>query len=159
MTKKIKYAKVDFMPILIEVHKQFASVMYRRLVTKVGNLMASLKKRAEASGTEFNVTSTELRELIYKNYGKKCKYCGEILKINKTNPMTCDHIIPLSKGGNSTINNLQITCARCNRRKGSLSEENFLTILTWVNKQNDEIRRYLLKQMANGDMHRGKYHA
>lgn len=34
-------------------------------------------------------------------------------------PMEYDHIMPLSKGGNTTANNLQLLCRKCNRRKGA----------------------------------------
>jgi len=147
----MKYKKDDFMPILYPYHKQFSSRIYKKLSGKIGNLRSSLKKRALEAGLKFDVTTAQLRQLFYDNYGKRCKYCGEaILKLNKTNQITCDHIVPIQKGGHSTISNLQLICSTCNRRKSSLSENDFLTILNWVRLQNPEIQSYLLKQMAKG---------
>ena len=148
---KKKYNKAEFMEKMYPFHKNFTAKQYKKLSGKLGNLRSSLKKRALDAGLRFDVTTEQLRKLFYDNYGKKCKYCGEtVLKFNKTNQITCDHILPLQKGGHSTIGNLQLICAACNRRKSYLYENDFLTIILWVRKQNDEIKFYLLKQMAKG---------
>lgn len=41
----------------------------------------------------------------------KCAKCGSIEKLE------LDHIIPVCKDGPNTVENLQILCMRCNRRK------------------------------------------
>jgi len=32
--------------------------------------------------------------------------------------LECDHIIPLARGGETTMDNLQTLCTKCNRKKG-----------------------------------------
>ena len=50
-----------------------------------------------------------------------CYYCGQ--KVGYVN-LTMDHIIPLSRGGRSTKDNLVPCCKDCNtRKKGSLPIE------------------------------------
>lgn len=44
-------------------------------------------------------------------YDHRCLCCGEI------KPLTKDHVMPLSLGGDNTINNLQPLCLACNLRK------------------------------------------
>ncbi|HEY9612200.1 HNH endonuclease [Allocoleopsis sp.] len=41
-----------------------------------------------------------------------CQYCGS------TKHLTLDHVIPRSKGGKHTWDNVVIACERCNSRKG-----------------------------------------
>lgn len=58
-----------------------------------------------------NVTTEEIQDLLKRQ--SKC------LKCNSNDNLEIDHIIPLSRGGNHEINNLQILCRKCNRSKGS----------------------------------------
>ena len=52
------------------------------------------------------------RTMIYKRDGHKCQYCGS------TKNLTIDHIIPRSRGGEDTWENLVVACMPCNTRKG-----------------------------------------
>ncbi len=45
-----------------------------------------------------------------------CQYCG--IKLNRNNA-TIDHIIPKSRGGDSTWENSVTACKKCNCKKGS----------------------------------------
>jgi 5-methylcytosine-specific restriction endonuclease McrA len=52
------------------------------------------------------------RRAVFARDGWQCQYCGA-----KAN-LTVDHVIPRSKGGTSTWENIVASCAPCNRRKG-----------------------------------------
>jgi hypothetical protein len=54
-------------------------------------------------------------ELLKKQYNHKCPACGDT-----KNPLTKDHIIPVSKGGSDNIENIQPLCKRCNSKKHTL---------------------------------------
>jgi len=45
-----------------------------------------------------------------------CQYCGVVLPSGE---LTLDHVIPRSRGGSSTWENLVACCHSCNRRKGN----------------------------------------
>src|SRR5579864_1103359 len=45
-----------------------------------------------------------------------CQYCGTVLSSSE---LTLDHVIPRSRGGASTWENLVACCHRCNRQKGN----------------------------------------
>lgn len=57
------------------------------------------------------------RQNIFKRDGGKCQYCGS------TKDLTLDHVIPRSKGGRSTWDNLVTACKNCNSRKGDNTPE------------------------------------
>lgn len=56
--------------------------------------------------------SKQQRDYIYAKYENKCVNCGE------TEELSIDHIRPLSEGGVNIIENMQLMCVSCNRRKG-----------------------------------------
>jgi 5-methylcytosine-specific restriction endonuclease McrA len=45
-----------------------------------------------------------------------CTYCGA--PPTSENPLTIDHVIPLSRGGSNQRENKVVACARCNKAKG-----------------------------------------
>jgi 5-methylcytosine-specific restriction endonuclease McrA len=49
-----------------------------------------------------------------------CQYCGERLP---THELTFDHIVPRSRGGKTTWENVVTACAECNLRKGNRMPE------------------------------------
>ncbi len=60
--------------------------------------------------------SNRMRFAIYKRDGYRCRKCG------RTTDLEIDHIIPIAKGGKTTMSNLQTLCHRCNQRKGDRIE-------------------------------------
>ena len=55
----------------------------------------------------------EVVDAVWRKDGGRCVYCGS------TENIQLDHIIPFSKGGASTIENLQLLCQKCNIEKSN----------------------------------------
>jgi len=53
------------------------------------------------------------RRAVFARDGWACQYCGS------RGTLTVDHVIPRSKGGGSTWENIVASCAPCNRKKGN----------------------------------------
>ena len=62
------------------------------------------------------------RNLIMKRDGYTCSYCGA------KEQLTIDHILPTSKGGQNTWENMTTCCLKCNSKKGDklLKETNMI---------------------------------
>ena len=68
-----------------------------------------LEKKGGAGFTE-----TEFKQLC-EQYEGRCLCCGGRLDL------TADHVVPLSKGGSHSIDNIQPLCKECNSRKHTLA--------------------------------------
>lgn len=68
--------------------------------------------RAEADGRPTRVgIHTDLRRAVFERDGGRCVECGSNFDLQY------DHILPVARGGATTIENLQLLCADCNRSK------------------------------------------
>ena len=61
------------------------------------------------------------RHNIFKRDNYTCVYCGD----NNKKYLTLDHVIPQSKGGPNTWNNLVTACRRCNNEKDDLTLQEY----------------------------------
>jgi len=79
---------------------------------KATYLRHTYKRRGLSKDLPSTLTSIEWEE-IKKKYKYRCVYCGE------KKPLTRDHLIPLSKGGGFTKENIVPACKRCNSIKNN----------------------------------------
>ena len=78
-------------------------------------------RRARLVASEGSFTSKEFKEKL--SLFKECPICkrkwNEIkIPRGKKTAIAADHIVPISKGGKNTIDNIQPLCFSCNSRKG-----------------------------------------
>lgn len=84
---------------------------YMRKCIRKGNYnsVVNNRRRARKLLAEGEFTNTDIENLLNYPY---CVYCG-----NELDDYHVDHITPLSKGGSNNLENLALTCPRCNLRK------------------------------------------
>jgi HNH endonuclease len=57
------------------------------------------------------------RQNVFKRDGQRCQYCGA------HEDLTLDHVLPKSRGGKSSWDNLVAACRRCNAKKGDYTPD------------------------------------
>lgn len=65
--------------------------------------------RGPRQGLRFN------RRNVFARDGNQCQYCG---KQFPTSELSLDHVVPRSRGGNTSWENIVCACVACNVRKG-----------------------------------------
>lgn len=63
-----------------------------------------------------------LRYQVLAAGDQRCALCGATADMR---PLDVDHIVPLSKHGKTTLENLQVLCSKCNRAKGNADDKDF----------------------------------
>jgi 5-methylcytosine-specific restriction endonuclease McrA len=84
-----------------------------------------------------------------------CQYCGQVLASGE---LTLDHVIPRSRGGSSTWENLVACCHACNRRKGNqLTGEASMHLIREPRAFNLHTSRHIMRLMGRSDDKWRKY--
>jgi 5-methylcytosine-specific restriction endonuclease McrA len=85
-----------------------------------------------------------------------CQYCGVVLPAGE---LTLDHVIPRSRGGLSTWENLVACCHVCNRKKGNHlpSELNDMRLLREPRPFSLHTSRHIMRMIGHSDQKWRKY--
>ena len=148
---KRKHWEQKFFNKLKKLHGHYHKRVFHRLMNKSSTLRSSLKRRSKDFEVEFDIALNEIRTMLYRSYGKSCKYCKT--QLNVTN-MVCDHITPISAGGPSIKKNLEMICKSCNIRKGPMTGKDFQRFVNWLTKQPVYVAKFIKRKMAAKDVFR-----
>jgi len=69
-----------------------------------------------------DLTAAQWREILDR-YDHRCAYCGE-----RSDKLTMDHVVPISRGGEHTASNIVPACMSCNSSKGAKNLEEWLGV-------------------------------
>src|SRR6202142_1719095 len=85
-----------------------------------------------------------------------CQYCGETMA---SGDLTLDHVVPRSRGGNSTWENLVACCHDCNRHKGNrmLHEIDDMILLREPRPFSLHTSRQIMRMLGRADDRWRKY--
>lgn len=125
----IKYYLAHQDQIAIKWHEwcithQAEIVSYRKNHIEANELHNAKRRALKYDNTPINelLTETQWKTLLAK-YNGHCAYCDKEAKL------TLDHVIPLSKGGKHSIDNVVPACLHCNSSKGARTPEQWLQSL------------------------------
>ncbi len=96
--------------------------LIKRLNNKNGTFYNDREIWNSLCRVERGKVSNKMRFSIYERDGYRCRRCG--ISDRYAN-LEIDHIIPISKGGKSTYDNLQTLCHRCNVEKGDSIDKKY----------------------------------
>lgn len=89
---------------VVLLFKEKAKVISKRVIRLVNYVKIAFHKTR---------MKTPTRAFVYKRDDYECQYCG-----SKKN-LTIDHVMPRSRGGEDTWENLVACCTSCNTKKGN----------------------------------------
>ena len=96
------------------------------------------------------IYSLDIRIAAWEDAGRMCHYCDRPVPRPGTKGgygTHIDHVVPVAKGGSHDMENLVVSCKRCNREKGSKSYRDYLEWRLALSKQQAKRIQELLGKM------------
>ena len=63
----------------------------------------------------------DIQRAVFRRDGRRCAYCGSI-----KGPFHLDHVLPWSRGGQHTVENLTVACQPCNTAKSDMTLDEWM---------------------------------
>lgn len=84
------------------------------------------KRRQTKADIEDTVLVRLYRRMALRRQGFRCLYCFRPLSFGRE---TGDHLVPRSRGGETTLDNVKAACFRCNQVKGAMHWRDFVVAI------------------------------
>lgn len=81
----------------------------------------------------------------------RCSYCLQVLALSD---VQCDHMDPLSRGGEQSVDNLTPSDRACNQRKGELTAVEFTAVKALLAQLGYAAEKYVLESLSLAGMAR-----
>ena len=112
---------------------------------KLKNTVATLGRRCKQDSKTVRAYAAPILNSVLEQPGSiSCIYCYTVLTLDT---ISFDHLLPLSRGGSSWVPNLGLCCTTCNKTKGSLTEDEYCSLLElmigWPQEARDNVCRRL----------------
>lgn len=124
--ERIRRYNADYYQKNREFALEYAS-MYQKEHPEVATAIQH-KRRARKLGGEGSYTIEELNALFEQQEGF-CYYCKELLYSSFDKQIHVEHMTPLCRGGTNSIDNIVLSCSKCNFSKHTKTAEEFLAQL------------------------------
>ncbi len=113
--------------------------------SETGRELTSAQAKAKHNGFGSRHISDSTKRAVWERDFAKCRNCGA------TERLEYDHITPVSKGGNSNVENIQLLCRTCNRKKRTKTMEQFATpAQPWLELRTTETETETETETDNG---------
>jgi 5-methylcytosine-specific restriction endonuclease McrA len=111
--KAVTLLFLDKVEVVREYDREIRSVSMRMKLPAVIRLLCFVRNS--------RLTARFSRKNVFLRDDFTCQYCGRRFEPRQ---LTCDHIVPRSRGGKAEWTNIVTSCVRCNLKKGDrLPEE------------------------------------
>ena len=106
------YAALDEIREILERDPEMVIWASGMIIYDISDIVENIAQTTRKKATYKKKISASLRLKVYRKDGYRCVICLT------SEDLSVDHIIPESRGGVSTIDNLQTLCVHCNTVKG-----------------------------------------
>lgn len=125
-------------PYLVAYHlrkNSGSSVLLNKLSTfKSANVDRKNRSRVKTSGETFGVAQ------IYNKFPEPtCYLTGDSIDLKDGSSYTLDHVIPVSRGGTNSLDNLQLASVLANQMKWNMTLDELLDMCEKILKHNGRI--------------------
>lgn len=111
-----------------KIYDKYKSVFNKRITDKILSFHRERKNMKQYRKASFTVNDVIN---MHKN-NSTCALTGDEIDLNDTRSWHLDHIIPVSKGGDDSLSNCQITTKTANMAKGNMEIDEFISFCTKV---------------------------
>lgn len=98
-------------------HKEATVLLDCRKIREIGAKIETLQQKSNHAKRQRSKMTPALKKAILERDSYTCQNCGNSIYKEPNLLLEIDHIVPVSKGGETEPDNLQTLCWRCNRSK------------------------------------------